>query len=338
MLNRRQEKILKIIVEQYVKNIEPVSSSFICELLNVSSATVRNEMTYLEHCGFIEKTHYASGRIPTEVGYKYYVEALVDFNDYDEMSEESSKIKALFDESGLVLKDAVLESVKLISELTNYSVVMLGGYSKQECLKEVKVLGIDNHSVVSIIVTNSGKVFNQVVSVDEELDLKELEKTVETINELLVNTPLNEINKKLDDEIKPVIRQFIDQHAALCEAFIESIRKISSNRDVMVEGKDNLLFQPDFDDIELIRKLIKEMNDEALVELLNYSDEIDVRIGHDNNISDDLSVITTKYQSGYDEASIAVIGPKRMDYIKVVSLLQEIKENLDRINKEKQNE
>lgn len=334
MLTKRQEEILKIIVDTYVKEADAVSSSYICNLLGVSSATVRNEMTFLEKCGYIEKSHFASGRTPTEEGYKYYVNYLIDKKD----DTDAFKIRTLFNKNEIVLKDAVLESVRLISELTNYSVVMLGGHSKYECLKQVRIVEVDNHSVVSIIVTNTGKVFNQIVTIDEELDYGELEKTVETINELLVDTPLSEINNKLDSEIKPVIRKFIEQHNALCEAFLNSIRQISSKKDVLVEGKENLLFQPDFDDIDTIRKLIKELSDEALVELLNYSDEINFKIGHDNAISDDLSVITTSYNDGSEETNIAVIGPKRMDYNRVVNLLTEIKENLDRLNKEKDND
>ncbi len=330
MLTRRQESILKIIVETYVSNADAVSSSYICELLDVSSATVRNEMSHLETLGFIEKAHFASGRTPTEAGYKYYVTYLIT----DCKDDDTSKIRLLFENNGLVLKDAVLESVKLISELTNYSVVMLGSHSHNECLKEVRIVDVDKHSVVSIIVTSTGKVFNQIVSVDEELEFDELEKTVSTINDLLVDTPLSEVNNKLETEIKPVIRKFIEQHNALCEAFLESIRNISKKKDVLVEGKENLLFQPDFDDIDVIRKLIKEFNDETLFELLSYSEEINFKIGHENEISDDLSVVTTTYHSGEDETNIAVIGPKRMDYNKVVTLLTEIKKNLERLNKE----
>ncbi len=334
MLTKRQEDILKIIVETYVRSADAVSSNNICELLDVSSATVRNEMSLLEKQGYIEKAHFASGRTPTEEGYKYYVTYLIS----ESRDDDAFKIRTLFQNSGIVLKDAVLESVKLISELTNYSVVMLGNHSKSECLKEVRIVEVDKHSVVSIIVTNTGKVFNQIVKVDEELDFKELEKTVSTINELLVDTPLSEVNNKLEDEIKPVIHKFIQQHNALCEAFLESIRNISKKKDVLVEGRENLLFQPDFDDIDVIRKLIREFNDETLLELLNYSDEINFKIGHDNEISDDLSVITTTYSAGNDETNIAVIGPKRMDYNKVVNLLTEIKENLERLNKERNND
>lgn len=335
MLSIRQKDILKFITEHYIRTVEPVSSSDICDLFGVSSATVRNEMAFLEKCGYIAKTHFASGRKPTELGYKYYVDNLMDHIDSD-----CSKVRSLFDSSGIVLKDAVYESVKLISELTDYSVVMLGTNSKFEKLSEVKIVCVDNHSVVSIVVTNTGRVFNQVVSVDEDLNLDELKETVATISDLLAGTPMSEVNNKLDLEVKPVIKTFIDQHTALYEAFLESIISISKNRseDIKFRGQDKLINQPEFDDIELIRKFIKQINDDTLLQLLNYTENIDIRIGEENAVSKELSIITTSYQTGGEEANVAVIGPTRMDYSKVVSLLQEIRENLDRLSKEKLDE
>ncbi len=335
MLSIRQKNILKFITEHYIRTVEPVSSNEICDLFGVSSATVRNEMAYLEKCGYIAKTHFASGRKPTEAGYKYYVDNLMEENDSDR-----NKVRKLFDDSGLVLKDAVFESMKLISDLTNYSVVMLGSTSRYEKLSEVKIVAVDNHSVVCIVVTNTGRVFNQLVQVDEDINLEELKDTVSTISDLLKGTPLSEVINKLEQEVKPVIKTFIDQHAALYDAFLESILAISKKRkeEVKFEGQDKLIHQPEFDDIELIRKFISQINDEALLEILNYSDNIDIRIGGENFVSDDLSIITTSYDTGGDEASVAVIGPTRMDYNKVVNLLEEIKENLMRLNKEKVDE
>lgn len=335
MLSIRQKNILKFITEHYIRTVEPVSSSDVCDLFGVSSATVRNEMAHLEKCGYITKTHFASGRKPTEVGYKYYVDHLM-----EDIDSDRSKVRQLFDEGGLVLKDTVFESMKLISDLTNYSVVMLGSNSRHERLKEIKIVGVDNHSVVSIIVTNTGRVFNQVVSVDEELNIDELKENVSTISELLSGTPISEVNNKLEKEVRPVIKTFIDQHEALYDAFLESIISISNMRseEVKFEGQDKLINQPEFDDIELIRKFIKQINDETLLDILSYNENIDIKIGEDSKVSDNLSVITTSYQTGNGEASVAVIGPTRMDYNKVVNLLEEIKENLDRLNKEKLDE
>ncbi|MFV0499681.1 MAG: heat-inducible transcriptional repressor HrcA [Bacilli bacterium] len=335
MLSIRQKNILKFITEFYIKTVEPISSSDVCEVFDVSSATVRNEMAVLEKHGLIAKTHFASGRKPTELGYKYYVNNLMEDADNDR-----GKVRNLFASNSLVLKDAVYESIKLISDLTDYSVVMLGSLSEFEKLKEVKIVGVDNHSVVSIIVTNTGRVFNRLVSIDEEIDLEELRETVVTISDLLTDTPMNEVVNKLELEVKPVIKTFIDQHNTLYEMFIESIVAISKNNNEDIKFKDyeKLINQPEFDDIGMIRKFIKEISDETILSLLNYSDDIDVRIGEDNVISNDLSVITTKYRTGKEEASVAVIGPTRMDYNKVVNLLQEIKDNLDRINKENDDE
>ncbi len=335
MLTKRQEQILKIIIESYVKTVEPLSSSFICEKIDVSSATIRNEMTILEDYGFIAKPHYASGRVPTSEGYKFYVDNIVNRDSIKLKKSESTMIRSLFTKDGLVLKDAVFESVKLISQLTNYSVIMLGGNSKFETLREVKVVPVDNNSVVSIIVTNLGNVFNQLVKIEKDIDMYELEEAVNTINNLLKDTPINEINAKLEDDIKPVLRKFMEQNAMLCEAFLESIKRMSSKKDIIVEGQNNLIYEPEFDDADKIRELLNKIGSDEVIKVIEECNRLEFAIGEES-ISNELSMVSTNYDDS--DGKIAVIGPKRMDYERVVGLLNEIKKSIELLNEEEENE
>ncbi len=334
MLTTRQNQILKIIIESYIKTVEPLSSSYICKKIDVSSATVRNDMTVLEQYGFIEKPHYASGRTPTPKGYEYYVENIVGTTKYKLNTNESNMIRSLFTKDGLMLKDAVFESVKLISELTNYSVIMLGGNSKFEKLREVKVIPVDNHSVVSIVVTNLGNVFNQIVKIEEDINIDELEEAVSTINNLLIDTPISEINEKLELEIKPVLRRFMEQNQIICEAFLESLKRMSNQKDIVVEGQNNLIYEPEFNDVAKIRELLKKINSDEVMKIIENSNNLDFSIG-DKDISSELSVVSTDCG---DDNKIAVIGPTRMDYERVVGLLNEIKSNIEMLSEEMEDE
>ena len=136
MLTERQSAILKIIVEEYIKVPKPVGSKSICDSLNVSSATVRNEMANLEDLGYLEKTHVSSGRVPSEKGYRYYVDNLMKPK---EMSgEDVLKLQTIFQNNSLVLSDAIVKSLEIISEMTNYTAVILKDNALESKLKKVE--------------------------------------------------------------------------------------------------------------------------------------------------------------------------------------------------------
>ena len=124
MISDRQKKMLKIIVEDYIKTAKPVSSSHICKELNCSSATIRNEMSYLEDLGYLEKNHFASGRIPSELGYKYYVDNLM--KPKDMTGEDVLKLQTIFHNNQLQISDVIKRSIEIVSEITNYTTVVLG--------------------------------------------------------------------------------------------------------------------------------------------------------------------------------------------------------------------
>ena len=145
MLTERQSAILKIIVEEYIKVPKPVGSKSICDSLNVSSATVRNEMANLEDLGYLEKTHVSSGRVPSEKGYRYYVDNLMKPK---EMSgEDVLKLQTIFQNNSLVLSDAIIKSLEIISEMTNYTAVILKDNALESKLKKVEAIPIDENNV-----------------------------------------------------------------------------------------------------------------------------------------------------------------------------------------------
>ena len=156
MLSERQEKILKLIITEYIKLAKPVGSNLICKELKCSSATVRNEMASLEELGLLEKTHTSSGRIPSEKGYRYYVDHLMKPKELN--GEDMLKLQIIFNNQQLELADYLSESLKLIADMTSYTSIVLGGTSHDNKLKEISVVPIDAENLIIIVVTDKGHV------------------------------------------------------------------------------------------------------------------------------------------------------------------------------------
>ena len=328
MISNRQKEILKFIVEEYVKSARPVSSNSICNFLNCSSATIRNEMVILEDLGYLEKNHFASGRTPSELGYRYYVENLMKPKDLT--GEDMLKLQTIFSNNSLELSDTIKKSIELISELTNYTVVVLGNSSKDNRLKKVEVIPLEQGKVVMMLITDKGHVEYKSMNIGDASS-EELTKTVELINKLLVDTPIDEINEKLEYEVKPVISRYVKQYATLYNAFYDAFSEFTSKvSDVHFVGRANMLKQPEFNNIDKVKQLLSKFDDASLInEMSEDKNGINIYIGTENDLSDDVSVIKTKYNYNGEEGTIAIVGPKRMEYDRVITLLNYINDNLN---------
>lgn len=328
MLTNRQNKILKLIVEQYIKLAKPVSSNLICKTLKCSSATVRNEMSALEDMGLLEKTHTSSGRVPSEQGYRYYVDNLMELKQMN--AEDMLKLQIIFHNQQLALSDCISKSLQLISDMTTYTTVVLGSSSHENLLKQIEVVPIDEDNVIVIIVTDKGHVEHKNIHL-ENVSLDDIKKTVGLINNLIAGTPIDEVNVKLEYEIKPIISQYVSQHEQIYNAFYHVFSDFTE-QNINVVGKNNMLKQPEFRNIDKIREIFSKLDDKSVLESIEEDDEnnIKVYIGKENNIDDDMTVIKTKFKTDHDEGTIAIIGPKRMEYDRVLSLLEYMKENIER--------
>ncbi len=329
MLSERQRKLLKLIVEEYIKSAAPVGSSGLCEELNCSSATIRNEMAYLEDVGFLEKTHTSSGRVPSEEGYRYYVDNLM--KPKEMTGEDVLKLQRIFDNKQLVLSDVITKSMEIISEITNCTSVVLGTSSSDNKLKQVQVVPIDNNKVVAIVITDKGHVEHKELNVGDNVLPSEVKKVVELINKLLVGTPLDEVSSKLEFEIKPIIGNYVKSHEALYRAFYNAFNEFSYKNHMHMSGRTKLLDYQEFDNISKVKDILNKFDNTDMVKKIEADDNnINVYIGHENNFDDDVSVIKTRYDASGEEGTIAIVGPKRMDYERVVALLDFIKRNIER--------
>ncbi len=329
MLTQRQKDILKLIVMEYIKLAKPVSSKLICDSLNCSSATIRNEMMALEELGLLEKTHTSSGRIPSEKGYRYYVDNLMELRELN--GEEVYKLQTIFNNQKLELNDVLAKSLQIISDMTCYTSVVLDSKSHENRLKEISVVPINDNSLIVLVVTDKGHVEHKNITI-ENLNLDDIKKTVKLINDLVSGTPIDEVSSKLEFEIKPIIGQYVKQHELLYNAFYDVFNDIKeNNRSVSVVGRSNILKHQEFNNVSKIQNIFEKLDDETLLKNIEEdNNDINIYIGHENKLDEDVTVIKTNYKTDKDNGTIAIIGPTRMEYGRVVELLDYIKKQIER--------
>ena len=323
-MDKRQSELLKVIVETYVKTVKPVGSKSLCQKFHCSSATIRNEMAVLEDLGYIEKNHISSGRVPSEKGYQYYVENLMEPEKLT--GSDMLKLQKIVNNRDLVLSDAINKCMEIISDLTNYASIVLGNNSADNLLKQVNIIPIEDNKVVALVCTNKGIVENKQFMIPESTDVKELIKASEIINKLLIGTPISEVASRLEFDIKPIIAKQMHDYEAVYNIFYSAFNDFVSERkeDVHISGRTKVLEQPEYNDAKSIKQLAYKLDDDNFINEIvkdKDNDEIKVYIGSDSKVDDNTTVIRRKYNINGESGTIAIIGPKRMEYARVMSLL-----------------
>ena len=329
LISNRQESLLKLIVEEYIKTAHPVSSKALCDKLKCSSATVRAEMFLLEENGLLEKTHISSGRVPSEKGYRYYVDHIMKPKELN--GEDVLKLQTIISNKSLVITDAIAKSMEIVSELTNYTAIVLGKHSKDNLIAKIEVIPIDEKNLVAIIVTNKGHTEHTQVHIEENVPMNEVKQTIDLINKLIVGVSIEDVESVLEFKVKPIIGDYVKNHEVLYNAFYSAfVDFTNSKEEVRMSGTRNMLMQPEFNNVDKIRDLLNKFEDRELVKSIEEKDNgVNIYIGSENNFDDDVTVIKTKYNVNGEEGTIALIGPKRMEYDKAITLLNYLKQNID---------
>lgn len=332
-MDERQKKILKAIVESYIKTVKPIGSKSLCKKFNCSSATIRNEMGVLENLGFIEKNHISSGRIPSEAGYKYYVENLMKPKELT--GEDVLKLQTIFRNNELELSDTINKTVEIISELTNYTSIILGKSSNENTLKQVSIIPITEDRIVALVCTDKGIVENKQFLLEDVSEIDEIVKTCEIINKMLVGTPINEVSKRLEFEIKPIISRQIKQYEAVYNIFADAFNDFVNKREnVYFGGKTKIFDEPEYNDVAEIKKLASKFEDKNFIKRIEEDTDdatggIKIYIGEENDFDPNVTIIKSKYNRNGEEGTIAIVGPKRMEYDRVVGLLSYLQKELN---------
>ncbi|MDH6367441.1 MULTISPECIES: heat-inducible transcriptional repressor HrcA [unclassified Breznakia] len=323
-LTDRQLLIFKTIVDEFTKTAEPVGSKNLMNLLNikVSSATLRNEMAALEEFGLLEKTHTSSGRVPSSKGYRFYVEHLME-KELD--SNVENALSEVFHERHYSVEEIVKRSCDILSQMTNLTSVVLGPETSSQNLQHIQIFPINERSAVCVFITDQGHTENKMFHFDENVSLNDIQTCCNILNDHLAGTPINELSCKLE-EIRPLLSSQVVRHEVLFQAFVSAFVKFASDN-VYTSGASNMLYQPEFADIEKLRELMKFLEDSSVWRQLGSSNEdISIRIGNDDNQVipfENVSVVSSTIRiNDEEEGKLMVVGPTRMPYNKVVALME----------------
>lgn len=329
-MNRR-DKVLKLIVEHFIKTAQPVGSKALIEEygLDYSSATIRSEMNALEQDGLLEKTHTSSGRVPSSKGYRYYIENLRERSVSDEFKYQ---MQSILEQKVQSIDDVIKESCEILSQMTNLASIVLGPNVNEEKLVSVQIIPLSNTSATCVFVTDQGYVENKTFVINEKTKLGDIESCVKLLNERLRGTKISDLVPKME-AIRPLLSDYVIDHDVVYQTMLEAFLSFAKDR-LSAYGKDVLFDQPEFaNDANKIKKILEMLETpEIFREFEDESeDEISIHIGGEDSRDDDVSIISAKVKiPGQKEGSIAIVGPKRMDYDRVVSSMEYLISELER--------
>lgn len=325
MLSERQQLIMKLIVEEFVKSAEPIGSRTLSKLLEFSPATIRNEMADLEELGYIEKTHTSSGRIPSDKGYHFYVENILINN--DEYDTGFNIIDELFKNKEIKRDEAISQAMNLLSQLTNYTTIALGSTAYGSKVKKIELVSLYADQCVLLVITNLGHVESKQITLPKDVVVEDMKRVIEIFNDILYDCPIAKVSEKLTYEInQQKVKDLMIYNQTIIDTFLEAFAKFTQSK-YYLSGQNKMLYQPEFNDVERVRDLLTFFEKNEIFKLVDDTTNkgLTVRIGKDNAVSamQDCTVITVPYDlSDSEQGTIAIVGPTRMEYQKVIPLIK----------------
>lgn len=330
----RGEQILKLIVDHFIKTAEPVGSQTLLEKYHLpfSSATIRAEMNVLEKEGYIEKTHTSSGRVPSGKGYTYYVEHL-----REESVDSSVKfaLQKVLDQKSKSVEEVIKESCEILSNMTNLASVVLGPKINEEHLLSVQIIPLSDKTATAVFITDKGYVENKTFMIEKNAKVDEIQKTVVLLNERLKGTSIADLVPKME-AMKPALTDYVVGHDVVYQAILEAFVRFAGDR-IKLYGKENIFETPEFaEDAKKLKKVLELLDDPTALRQVMESgtesreDGLNFAIGDSKYGLNDLAVISAEVNlPGGKGTSISLLGPTRMDYEKVMGLLDYVSKRLD---------
>ena len=341
-LSERQLKILQAIIADFVNTAEPVGSRSLSKNhdLGVSPATIRNEMSDLEEMGYILQPHTSAGRIPSDKGYRLYVDTMM-----QEKDKELEELKEMMLEKEGKMDHLLKQVAKLLAVNTNYASMISVPAVHQNKLKFIQLSRVDINQLLAVIVMEGNVIKNNILPVDEELNDETILKLNILLNTNLSGLAVEDINLATITRMKQQAGIHSEIVSDVIDAIAEGIKQ-EEDLEIYTSGTNNIFKYPELADQQKASELINTFEEkEKLSELVqeSLSDEnntgIQVYIGNENQIQSmqDCSVVTATYELGEGmRGTIGIIGPKRMDYDKVVGTLKTITHQLDELYKKKE--
>lgn len=341
ILNERKIKILEAIVNDYIATAEPIGSRTIAKKYNlgISSATIRNEMSDLEELGFIIQPHTSSGRVPSDMGYRLYVDRLLQFRELTK--EETDFLKNTVEENINHIDYLMRQTAKTLAALTKYATVVSEPKAQEIKIKHVQVIPFDEVSVITVVVTDSKTIKNNVIKVKNAPEPDILNQISGLVNQVLKNYSIEEIISKeaYSEFLNSPYGKLID------DVFKSVLETVKEEREMQVytSGVNNILNFPEFSDIDKAKNVFKALEEKDM--LINILDgksspegfgNVKILIGNENSMEQlkDCSIIKTDYKYGENSyGSIGIIGPTRMNYAQVIPILNGIVKNINDVIK-----
>lgn len=331
MLIDRQVLILQSIVENFITTNQPVGSKQIAQNIDFSSATIRNDMSKLEKEGLIKKTHISSGRVPSEKGYRYYVDYIK--KDYELSNSENEKLKQL---SGgdIVSENNYLEKNAIVlSDLTDCTAVILAPTKTDRRINKIEVILLSSRSILVILVTNIGEVFQQNYKLDADFTAEDIVEINKLLQSYFYDVDMATAHVMIHGELEKYLKNKVNNYDMIVVA-LNRLLQNKIKKTVALGGKYNLLKQPDIDNVEKLKEVVSLLEDDKIVELLDNNEVTDkpsIKIGTELKLGniDDLSLVSSSYNTSKGQGVIAVFGPKRMDYSKIMTLIACVRDNLN---------
>ncbi len=332
MLDDRKKQILQAIIEEYIQTAEPVSSNLIVQKygLDYSSATVRNEMADLEKNGYLDKPHTSAGRVPSAKGYRFYVDELIK---EDNISlEEIIYIQAKLQTKVNQIEELTRITTNTLSEITHYPTVSIGPNKHSQIIEDIKFVLLGSRMMMAIILTDSGIIKETIIKFDEDVT----EEQVNTLSVMFNNRLKGKTLDVIDEPIENYIVSEMTESLNVIKPIIKEMQKVINEQESLYyEGANKAFDLPEFKNIELTKNLINVLDEKDLViDTLNsgITEDINVYIGDENSNSElkDFTIITFNHKiKGKSLGTIGIIGPKRMNYSKVISVLKYINRKMN---------
>ena len=338
-LTERKKRILHALVDLYISTGQPVSSSDIQSkyLPEVSSATVRAELSALEALGYIEQPHTSAGRVPLKDAYKFYVESISETDDHSNMltDQETAFIRDKFLRRLGKIQDMSVEAAKIISDVTNYTSFIVEKNTADIVIEEIKLVPLKQGKAVVLIVTSAGMIADKAIDLKDDVRPEYVDTATKVLNKVFAGKRVTEVEKidisQIDDELKG-FADVLDDVLVILRIYMSE----HSDTNVFVEGALKMLDYPEYNNVEDAKNFLSVISDKASMSEILQSDEssieFSVRIGKEDSGVDKCAIITAAYKVGDEVVGQAgVIGPERMDYKKVIGVLDYMKKAINSI-------
>ncbi len=329
-LDKRKRKLLQAIIEEYIETAEPVSSGNLVNELECSSATIRNEMAELEKIGFLEKTHTSSGRVPSQKGYRYYVDQLI--RDDKLTKKEMEIIKERLETKVNDLEDLTRIATTTLSEITHYTTITIAPDVQKHTIIDIKFVLLGSRVLMAVILTDSGIIRESIIKFDEDIDQKQVDDLTFIFKKKLVGKPLETMNSPLEEFIMKEMKTGIN----IIKKVIDEINKIIlESQQIYLDGANKVIDMPEFKKVDIAKDFLNVLDAKELVaDVLNtgMAENINIYIGEETEKEElkNFSIVTFNHLlEGKDIGTIGIIGPTRMDYSKVISVMKYISKKLN---------